>query len=233
MSWTRAPFALRLALALGVAACGTEPEVDRSGASAGTLTAPGGESIGPCATPQFADGDGPGTLVQCEGQLADSYFYYDQCKLACGHPVKQAIEPVVFPGDGEVGACCEAGASAEALTATCKSDCAHGACLGAIARFDELLADPATTASCGGLAGCKARVIESLTHYKNYVVAHFAACVQAVVEDKLFTLGEPPCGPFAGCLKTGSLELHCQISAVHADLVLAPMCEEAPNQPPG
>ncbi|WAS93292.1 hypothetical protein [Nannocystis punicea] len=227
----------RLVLALLAAACGSEPAA-RAGEVA--LTEPDGaeealaaDVLDSCATPQFADGVGPGTLVRCEGELADSFFYFDQCRFTCGNPVKKPVEPVAFPGGDEVGACCEAGASSEALEASCKSDCAHGACLGAILRFEELIADPATTAPCGVLAGCKARVIESLTHYKNYVAAHFDACVDAVVHDKLFTLGEPPCGPFAGCLKTGSLELHCKIHEVREDIVLEEVCEEALNQPPG
>ncbi|MCY1011881.1 hypothetical protein OV079_41265 [Nannocystis pusilla] len=160
------------ALALATAACSAEwGEPERAGAEAfaragdrsNILSARGLDS---CATPQFADSAGPGTLVRCEGQLAKSFFYYDQCKLACGNPIKKPVEPVAFPADDEVAACCEAGASAEALAATCKSDCAHGACLGALLRFDELIADPATTAPCGALAGCKARVLESLTHYE-------------------------------------------------------------------
>jgi len=224
------------------AACGTDAgdsDADAHGAgtdviarAGDTLEAAPDPAIEPCASPQFADGVGPGTLVQCEGRLADSAFYYDQCKLACGHPVKQPVGQVAFPEDQEVTACCVAGASAQQQAATCKSDCAHAACLGAIARFEELIADPATTAPCGVLAGCKARVLESLTYYKNFVAANFAACVQAAVDDQLFPLGEPPCGPFAGCLKTGSLELRCEISAVHADVVLDPECEEALNQPP-
>ncbi|PCC70269.1 hypothetical protein SAMN02745121_03403 [Nannocystis exedens] len=239
-----APLEFNLILALSAAACGGEwdesatPLADTSAgvlARAGSGDAPDAlpEAIDDsCATPQFVDGAGPGELVRCEGRLADSYFYFDQCKLTCGNPVKQSVEAVAFPGDEEVGACCEAGVSAEALVAGCKSDCAHGACLGALLRFDELLADPATTAPCGVLAGCKARVIESLTHYKNFVAANFAACVQAVVDDELFPLGEPPCGPFAGCLKSGSLELHCEISGVQQDVVLEPVCEQALNQPP-
>ncbi|MFZ6184478.1 hypothetical protein [Nannocystis pusilla] len=234
----RSTLECRFVLALATAACGAEwDEPERAGADASARVgersaAFSARRLDSCATPQFADGAGPGTLVRCEGQLAKSFFYYDQCKLACGNPIKKPVEPVAFPADDEVGACCEAGASTEALAATCKSDCAHGACLGALLRFDELIADPATTAPCGALAGCKARVLESLTHYKNFLAANFAACVQAVVADQLFPLGEPPCGPFAGCLKTGSLELHCEISGVKSDVVLEPVCEQALNQPP-
>lgn len=222
---------LHLVFVLCAVACGCDPgdSVARVG---GTVAAARNPASDTCASPQFADGVGPGTLVQCEGQLADSAFYYDQCKLGCGHPVKKPVEQIAFPEDQEVGACCIASATAELQAATCKSDCAHGACLGAIARFEELIADPATTAPCGVLAGCKARVFESLAYYRDFVVANFAACVQAVVDDQLFVLGEPPCGPFAGCLKTGSLELHCEITAVRHDVVLDGACVEALNQPP-
>lgn len=229
-----------LSLALGLAAaCGSEPATTDSDTATGTsstgatdTTPTTGEPEKPCASPQFQDTVGPGTMVQCEGEVANSFFDFTKCAPLCNKDVHEPIDAVVFPGGGEVGACCTSTATPADQLAACESDCAHAACLEAIQRFQELIDDPATTADCNGLGACEGRVIESLTYYRDFVTGHFDTCVEKILADEPFDLGEPPCGPFAGCLQHGSLDLNCSVTQVHTDVVLDPVCEEALSQPP-
>ena len=192
--------------------------------------------LGLCANPQFQPGDGPGTMLQCTGEVTAS-FTYTACAPFCNQPGSPPIDPIPFPAMDEVGACCTENATEEQVLDACFSDCAHAACLGAIDKFQQLIDDinnsvPGNPAEDCPTQNCRDNAVESLTFFRNYIqLDDFAGCVQSVKNNVVFGMGDPPSCSGVGCLQDGVLDLDCDIAGVNT-VVLEPVCDDALNQPP-
>lgn len=215
----------------------TDTSTGTTGETATSVPTTGEPPGPPCANPDFDPGDGPGEMVQCVGEVVDSVFTYTKCAPLCNTPGVTPIEPVAFPADQEVGACCVDSATPEQRVEACVSDCAHAACLEAIDRFQALIDDianqvPGNPAEDCPTQACRDRAIESLTFFRNFIGSNFTDCVTSIKLDVPFGMGDPPGCNLVGCIQDGVLDLNCSVTEVNTDVVIEPVCDDALHQPP-